>query len=93
MFASADTEAGGVAILSAQSVEARRGGIGQAGIELHFRGLVPLKLNGSKRGCGGRQFEVALVRLKFRAAAGIAHSILEFRRSAPEAPPERVRFQ
>src|SRR2546429_9169992 len=34
-----------------------------------------------------------LVGWKFRAAAGIAHSIFELRRGAPKAPPERVRFQ
>ena len=93
MIASADAEAGGIAVLSAQGIEARGRGIGHARVELHFRRFLPLEIGGSKRGGGGRQFEVMLVVRKFRAAAGVAHSVFELRGRAPEAPPERVRFQ
>ena len=93
MIASADAKASSVAVFSAQGIEARGRGIRHTRVELHLRGFRLLDLSGSKRGGGGRQFEVMLVGRKFRAAAGIAHSVFELRGRAPEAPPERVRFQ
>src|SRR5256884_1833188 len=61
MIASADAKAGGVAVFSAQGIEARGRGIRHARVELHLRGFLLLELGGSKRGGGGRQFEVMLV--------------------------------
>ena len=93
MFAPAHSGASRVAILGAQGVKPRRRRFSHAGIKLHFRGLTLFGLRFCQRQGPGSQFKIVAVRFDLGPTPGIAHSILEIGRSAPDPPPPCFRFQ
>src|SRR6266436_3246718 len=93
MIAGAYSSTGGVAILAAKSIEPRRRGVGHSRVELHFRGFMLFALRVGQGGGLGGQLKIMLIGAVFGAAARVRHSIFVFRRSAPNAPPQRLGFE
>ncbi len=92
-FAGADTGAGGVAVFTAQGIDACDERVAHACIELHLGGVLLRDLGLGERGGFRGEVEIVLVGGKLGAVARVGHAVFEFGGGAPDPPPEGFAFQ
>ena len=92
-FARADTGAGGVAVFSAQGIDACDERVAHSSVELHLGGVVKRDLRfGERTGFRG-QLEIVLIGGELGAVARVGHAVFEFGGGAPDPPPEGFALQ
>jgi hypothetical protein len=92
-FARADTGACGVAVFSAQGIDARDERVAHSGVELHLGGVVLRYLGLGERGGFRGEFEIVLIGGELGAVARVGHAVFKFGGGAPDLPPEGFAFQ